>query len=44
MLVSMLAFLAVNGAVASSILPIYGDANGDLMVNMGDVTTIELML
>ena len=41
MLVVLLALMAVNGAVASSALPIYGDANGDHAVNMGDVTAIE---
>lgn len=41
MVVVFLVLFLANGAVASSTLPIYGDANGDHVVNMADVTAIE---
>jgi hypothetical protein len=43
MSVVMLTMIGANGVLASS-EPIYGDANGDHRVSIGDVTKIERMI
>jgi hypothetical protein len=44
MTISMLFVLFTNGVVAVSPYPIYGDANGDHRVNMGDVVYLERVI